>query len=81
MVGKPIEITQKQMEVSDIGALLDAQNSGIERPKSTSVSSGRAGLKPLWRQWDRLSVNYGMLYRRFLETPSNNEISCSEEYA
>ncbi|CAC5383301.1 unnamed protein product [Mytilus coruscus] len=38
---------------------------GKNKPEWDQVSKGTSILKTLWRQWDRLTINNGMVYRKF----------------
>ena len=59
------EIHSCQTQDVDIHPLLTALESGSGRPKWDQVSSGRAALKTLWRQWDKLQIKDGVLYCQF----------------
>lgn len=66
---QPDKIRLAQLEDTDIGPLLAHLEDGNKRPDWDRVSGGTSSLKTLWRQWDRLIINKGMLYRKFY----NNE--------
>jgi len=36
-----------------------------DKLKWDQVSNGTSALKTIWRQWDKLQINNGMLYRKF----------------
>lgn len=58
------EIRQKQLEDPNIGSILVAIEDET-RPTWKSVSDKSGELKTLWRQWDRLRMVSGILYRRW----------------
>lgn len=49
----------------DIALLLTILDDRENRPFWDRVSPGTSSLKTLWRQWDRLQIKNGMLYRIF----------------
>lgn len=61
----PIEIATKQDADPYIGFIKRAIQDKKDRPSWSEVSSEKSELKTLWRQWDRLEIKAGMLYRRF----------------
>lgn len=61
----PQDLRTLQLEDQDIGLLLVAKEENKPRPKWEEVSSGTSSLKTYWSQWDRLEVQYGLLYRNF----------------
>jgi hypothetical protein len=67
------EIANEQLSDPEIGPLLSAKLAGVSRPNWSAISHGKAALKSLWRQWDRLEIKGGMMYRLFV-TPSGNVI-------
>lgn len=60
----PADIRQKQLEDPNVGPILVAKEEG-SRPPWQTISNKSASLKTLWRQWDRLSIVSGILYRRW----------------
>lgn len=62
---QPSDIRISQLNDSTMGIFLQAKEDGALRPAWNRVSSGTSALKTLWRQWDRLKVHAGMLYREF----------------
>ena len=61
----PIEISTKQAEDSYIGPTKIALSSGKQRPNWAEISGAKSENKTLWRQWDRLEIKGGLLYRLF----------------
>lgn len=57
-------LRQEQMSDPDIGVMLLAVEEKI-RPEWSNISSGTFALKTLWRHWDRLELDNGVLYRRW----------------
>ena len=54
--------------------ILTHLNEGNDKPEWNKVSSGSSSLKTIWRQWDRLEINNGILYRKFYsENIENHE--------
>ena len=56
------EIRTCQGEDLDISPLVTALRNDSGRPDWDQVSSGRAALKTLWCQWDKLQIKDGVLY-------------------
>lgn len=54
----------KTVERSNVGPILVAKEEG-SRPPWQTISNKSASLNTLWRQWDRLSIVSGILYRRW----------------
>lgn len=69
----PVDVQNNQLSDPNIGPILSAKLNNSDRPSWSKVSSGKANLKTLWRQWDRLEVKGGMIYRRF-ETDNKSHI-------
>ncbi len=63
----PLEIRAQQQADSDIAAIMNAVEAGQTRPLWQDISSESQNLKTLWRQWDRLDVKGGLLYRKFYD--------------
>jgi hypothetical protein len=63
----PEELHLKQVEDPHIGSLLADLEEGKDRPEWQVVSSKSAAFKTLWRQWDRLKVINGLLFRKWIE--------------
>ena len=59
------EIRPCQAEDLDISPLVTALGNDSSRPDWDQVSSGRAALKTLWRQCDKLQIKDGVLYCQF----------------
>lgn len=72
---EPAEIRQKQLEDPTIGPILVAKEEET-RPAWQSISNKSGELKALWRQWDRLTIISGVLYRRWEEEDCT---SCSNQ--
>ena len=62
---KSSDIRASQLNDSDIAMLLQAIEGDTERPSWNTVSPCTSALKTLWRHWDHLKVQAGMLYREF----------------
>ena len=61
----PVEISTSQLNDISIGKIkLDLQE-GRQLPGWNEISAASSKLKTLWRQWDRLEIKGGMLYRKF----------------
>ena len=61
----PTEISTKQDADPYIGSIKMAVQGNQTRPAWQEVSSETSELKTLWRQWDRLEIKAGLLYRKF----------------
>ena len=61
----PSDIRASQLNDPDIALFLQAMDGNTGRPSWNTVSSGTSAHKTLWRHWDRLKVEAGMLYREF----------------
>ena len=68
----PIQLRSAQESDPDIAPLVKALNEGQNRPKWQNISAGSVRLKTLWRQWDRLQVIGGVMYRKWYEENSEN---------
>ncbi|XP_061189572.1 uncharacterized protein K02A2.6-like [Saccostrea echinata] len=68
------EIQQMQLEDQSMGMLLLALTDGSVRPKWDVISHNSEAFKTLWRQWDRLKVINGLLYREFQDVDTNKVI-------
>lgn len=66
-------IRQKQLEDADIGLLMTFKEDGGSRPAWDQVSMKSSSMKTIWRQWERLEINNGMMYRRFYTTDGDHE--------
>ncbi len=64
---EPSDIQQKQLEDSSVGPVLVAIEQKQPRPEWSSIATKSAVYKTLWRNWDRLQVHAGILYRRWIE--------------
>lgn len=60
-----LDIQTAQLGDPNISTIFAAKLDNLDRPQWSGVSAGKAELKTLWRQWDRLYVKGGMLYRKF----------------
>ncbi len=60
------EIRQQQLQDRDIGPIMVEHIEGNARPGWSAISHLTSAAKTLWRQWDRLEVHNGMLYRRWI---------------
>ena len=65
-----IKMRDVQLQHKNISQLMTANSS---RPYWDQVSNGRASLKTLWRQWDRLKVIGGLLYCSYYDTDLEQE--------
>ncbi|KAK3102361.1 hypothetical protein FSP39_010822 [Pinctada imbricata] len=63
----PMSLRQKQLEDENIQPIISAFDGTGTRPPWDKVSSCSSILKTLWRQWDRLELIEGVLYRIFHE--------------
>ena len=55
--------------------ILTHLNEGNDKSEWNKVSSGSSSLKTIWRQWDRLEINNGILYRKsYSENDENHEL-------
>ncbi|CAC5415765.1 unnamed protein product [Mytilus coruscus] len=61
----PGSIRQCQLEDQDMSIIVTYLEEGKNKPDWDQVSKGTSILKTLWRQWDRLTINNGMVYRKF----------------
>lgn len=64
---RTIEVAQAQLEDPKIQTVYIAKRDDKPRPEWSQVSSGSSALKTLWRQWDRLEMHAGMLYRKWID--------------
>lgn len=67
-----IEVAQAQLEDPKIQTVYVAKRDNAPRPEWNQVSSGSSALKTLWRQWDRLEMHAGMLYRKWIDGDQHN---------
>jgi len=63
----PVEIGTSQDGDPGIGRIKVALESDQPRPNWSDISAEMSELKTLWRQWDRLEIRAGMMYRKFDE--------------
>ncbi|MCG7877680.1 MAG: RNase H-like domain-containing protein, partial [Candidatus Thiodiazotropha endolucinida] len=70
----PTAIAQEQLDDPNIQAIFVAKRDNKPRPEWSQVSGGSASLKTLWRQWDRLEMYAGMLYRRWVESDPRDSL-------
>ena len=68
------DVIKDQMSDPDIGPILVEKSTSNVRPSWSKISGSKAALKTLWRQWDRLEVKSGMLYRKFISELGNQVI-------
>ena len=61
----PVEIGTCQTNDVNIGSIKLDRQEGRDKPCWNQISAGTSSLKTLWRQWDRLEVIGGLLYRKF----------------
>ena len=66
----PEDLKRLQMEDPSIGLLLINLTEGKDRPKWDEISHNSSAFKVLWRQWERLKIVNGILYREFLDHDS-----------
>ena len=69
----PESLRQAQETDPDIAPLLHAKQTNSERPKWDQVSNGTSVLKTLWRMWDRLKVEGGLLHRTYTNTDKGSD--------
>ena len=62
------DVRTSQLQDCEISILLTALENSSGRPNWDQVSSGKASLKTLWSQWDRLSVKDGLLFCIYYDT-------------
>jgi hypothetical protein len=62
----PSTIRQLQLEDPDLCIIFTSLENRQDKPKWDQVSNGTSALKTIWRQWDRLQINTGMLYSTFV---------------
>ena len=62
-----IAVAQEQLDDPKIGTLYVAKRDDKPRPEWNQDSSGSSALKTLWRQWDRLEMHAGMLFRKWTD--------------
>ena len=63
----PVEIRNQQQADKDIQPLMTAVEAGQPRPLWQDISAESQNLKTLWRQWERIQVIGGILYRKWYE--------------
>ena len=66
-------LRQKQLEDDDLKPIMTALESKGERPSWDQVSAGSSVLKSIWRQWDRLTLYEGVLYRTYFDEDSSTK--------
>ena len=66
-------LRQKQLEDDDLKPIMTALESKGERPSWDQVSAGSSVLKSIWRQWDRLTLHEGVLYRTYFDEDSSTK--------
>ena len=69
------KVRNSQFQDDDICPLVTALETGSGRPRRDQVSSGRAALKTLWRQWDKLKIQNDLLYCLFYDTDLEEDYS------
>ena len=62
------DIKQLQLEDQNKGVLLSNLADGGKRPQWDIISNSSTAFKTLWRQWERLKMVNGALYREFHDT-------------
>jgi hypothetical protein len=70
----PSTIRQLQLEDPDLCIIFTSLENRQDKPKWDQVSNGTSALKTIWRQWDRLQINTGMLYRKFYYDNDNCQL-------
>ena len=68
------KVAQEQLDDPKIQAVYVAKRDNRPRPEWNQVSSGSSALKTLWRQWDRLEMHAGMLYRKWIDNELHNTV-------
>ena len=58
-------LRDSQLRDRDIGLVMQALDQRKGRPAWAKVSDGSQGLRTLWGQWKRLSIQDGVLYRKW----------------
>ena len=61
-----IDIANSQLSDVEIGIIKVAKESG-SKPEWSEISNANAKTKTLWRQWDRLDIIGGLLFRKYEE--------------
>jgi transposase InsO family protein/predicted aspartyl protease len=64
---EPVQIRAAQEADRDLEPLFKALDEGRERPKWQDISEYSCRLKALWRQWTRLKMIGGVMYRKWVE--------------
>lgn len=62
-----LQITAAQVADPDLAPLIKPLQNGRERPTWQEISAYSCRLKALWRQWNRLKLIGGVLYRKWVE--------------
>ncbi len=62
----PTEISQAQTEDENIRIILTKKHASDAQPLWSDVSNYSSTVKTIWRQWDRLELHGGLLYRRWV---------------
>ena len=60
-------VAQEQLDDAKIRTIYVAKRDDKPRPEWNQVSSGSSALKTLWRQWDRLEMHAGVLFRKWTD--------------
>ena len=68
------DIRQAQMEDDDISLVFVHNESGDPRPQWDMISHASSALKTIWRSWDRLQIERGLLYRQFINEEKNTDL-------
>ena len=63
----PVEIRSQQQADTDMAVIMAALVDHRRRPTWQDISAESTRLKTLWRQWDRLCLKGGLLYRKWFE--------------
>lgn len=66
----PVSVRQEQVLDPSIGLIVNALESS-QKPSWEDISPTSSTCKTLWRQWDRLTIIAGMLYRKFYTDADN----------
>ena len=68
------DIRQAQMEDDDISLVFVHKECDDPRPQWDMVSQASSALKTIWRSWDRLKIEGGLLYRQFIDEEKNTDL-------
>ena len=67
----PVQIRAEQESDRDLEPLISVLQTNGPRPQWQDISAGSCRLKTLWRQWSRLKLIGGALYRKWVEVETD----------